>query len=166
MDKKTTLDVFRFQRGYLSLLVDDIADEQLAAQPGGFVNHPAWQLGHLAVVADNMCGLLGGKATLDKSWSERYGWGSKPAADRGSYPSKAELLRTLDDRRATAATLLAEASDAFMREPNPNPTLAPMLPTRAHMATFMMVFHEGTHMGQLAAWRKCAGMVEALSKLA
>ncbi len=164
MDNKTILEVYGFQRGYLSMLVDDIPDAQMTSQPKGAINHPAWQLGHLAIAADGACEVLGGTPRLDKAWGEKFGRGSIPRADRAGYPSKADLIGTLDERRGRLASLLAEATDALLKQPNPVAMLAPMLPTRGHMALFMMVFHEATHMGQLACWRKSAGMVEALSK--
>lgn len=166
MDAKTVAQVFMFQRGYLGMLVDDIPDAQLANQPGGIVNHPAWQIGHLASAADNACELLGGTKRLDQAWSDMYGMGSKPLPSRSAYPSKAELLAILDERRGMVAALMNQATDAFLNQANPSPVLSPVLPTRAHAATMLMLFHEGTHMGQLAMWRRAAGMVEALSKFA
>lgn len=165
MDRKTVTDVFAFQRGYLSMLVDDIPNERLASPAGGIVNHPAWQIGHLAFAADGVCEMLGGTKRLDKAWAEKYGMGSKPVADRGAYPSKSDLLGTLDECRSRLSRQFAQASDEMLRRPNPFGPLAAGLPTLGHAATFFMVFHEGTHLGQLAAWRKAAGMVEALSKL-
>ena len=59
MNSKLVLNQFAFHRQYLSMLVDDIPDDQLTAQPGGIVNHPAWQLGHLAFVSDRFATMLG-----------------------------------------------------------------------------------------------------------
>ena len=130
------------------------------------MNHPAWQIGHLAFAADGVCELVGGGAKkLDKRWAETYGMGSKPVADRGKYAAKSDLLGTLDEARGRLARAFAEASEAHLKSPNPFAPLAAGLPTVEHAAVFFMVCHEGTHLGQLAAWRKGAGMVEALSKL-
>ena len=165
MDQQTVLDVFGFQRHYLSLLVDDIPDEQMTTQPTGFPNHPAWQLGHLTVVMDNITGMIGGKKTLDESWSGKFGMGSKPVADRKNYPSKAELMRTFDERRAALTEQYKRAPAHLLSGPNPIQRAAAKLPTIGKMVCFLMLSHEATHLGQLSAWRKAVGMPEALSKL-
>lgn len=164
MDRSIILDQFAFQRRYLSFLVDDVAEEQMAEQPGGAANHPAWQLGHLAWTADRFAAMLGGSTTLDH-FKERFGGGSTPVADRASYPSRAELLSILDDRRDALAAAFSAASSEDLARPNPNPRFKAALPTIGNMVLFGMLFHESTHLGQLAVWRKAAGLPQALSKL-
>lgn len=167
MDRHTVLSVFGFQRGYLSALVDDIPDERLTEQPGGFANHPAWQIGHLAFAADGIAEMLGGgPKALDQAWTDKYGMGSTPVGDRGAYPTKGDLLATLDKARARLASAWAEASEVFLAKTNPlDPLVKGGVKTNREAGVFFMVFHEGTHLGQLAAWRKLAGMGEALAKL-
>src|SRR5688500_6942528 len=48
---ETEVTVNRFLVGYCKMLVGDLDDERLAEQPLPGVNHPAWILGHLTVVA-------------------------------------------------------------------------------------------------------------------
>src|SRR5262249_26988315 len=163
--KQIILDQFNFQRRYLELLVDDIADDQMTTQPGGVVNHPAWHIGHLALVADRMAQKLGVPAALDGSWTGQFDQGTVRTAKRATYPSKAELLRALDDRRAALAQAYARAEQEVLSKPNPIARLIPTHPTLEHLIVFGMSVHEGTHLGQIATWRKAAGMVEALSKL-
>ena len=165
MSHQILFDVFRFQRAYLSMLVDDIPDERMTQQPGGVSNHPAWQIGHLAGTLDNACAMMGGTKTLEESWGMRYGMGSKPTAERGAYPSRAELLKVLDDRRAAFTLLLERAPAERLNAPNPVARVVDRMPTVGHMVRFLMLSHESMHLGQLASWRKAAGMPEALSKL-
>src|SRR5438477_8419608 len=120
MDKALMLAEVGFQRGYLSLLVDDVAEEQMCAQPGGIVNHPAWQIGHLAGTFDSLTKLLGGASALDESWGKRFGQGSKPSADRAAYPSKAELLRVFDDRRKAMTQAFEQAGSDVLKRPTAN----------------------------------------------
>lgn len=164
MNTAAILDTAAFQRGYLTLLTSDIPDDQLTTQPKGYRNHPAWQIGHIAWAADGLVGALGGKPALDKAWVTRFSAGSQPTADRSAYPAKNELLATLDDHRNTAASLLRAATPQQLAAPNPVPLLAPHLPTLAHFALFILLFHESTHLGQLSTWRKLSNMPEALSK--
>jgi hypothetical protein len=164
MNSKLILNQFAFQRQYLSMLVDDIPDEQMSAQPGGIVNHPAWHLGHLAFVSDRFTTMLGHAATLDE-WKDRFAPGSTPTADRSAYPSKAELLRVMDERRNALADAFARATPEDMAKPNPSKVIAAIFPTMGHVMLLGLVSHESTHIGQLAMWRKAMGMTEALSKL-
>ncbi len=165
MNSSVILGEFAFQRQYISMLVDDIADEKMTAQPGGVVNHPAWQLGHLAQSFDSFAQILGCPRTLDAAWEKQFGPQSIPSADRSAYPSKAELIRILDDRRTILAEAFARASSDDLAKPNPIPHAAALFPTVGVFMLFGMIFHEGTHLGQLASWRKAAGMAQALSKL-
>lgn len=165
VNKTMILDQFAFQRRYLSMLVDDIPDECICAQPGGVVNHPAWQLGHLAFVADRMVKTLGGTSPLDAAWEARYAPNTTPNPDRAASPSKAELIRVLDDRRSAAAQAFLEASADELAKPNPIARITAALPTVGHLMLFGLVFHESTHLGQLAAWRKATGMPLALLKM-
>lgn len=165
MNNKAILDQYAFQRKHLFLLVDNIPDDRICDQPGSIVNHPAWQLGHLAVSTDRFVAAMGGSSTLDESWVTKFKPGSVPQPDRSLYPSKAELLRVLDDRRNALAQIVSRASDEDMAKPHSIARLAPMLPTRGHLALFGLLYHESTHLGQLGSWRKAAGLCQALSKL-
>jgi hypothetical protein len=165
MNNKAILDQCSFQRQHLSLLVDDIPDDRMCDQPGAVVNHPAWQLGHLAVATDRFVAAMGGSSTVDESWLTKFKPGSVPQPDRNVYPSKAELLRVLDDRRTALIQIISRATDEDMAKPHSIARLAGMLPTRGHLALFGPLYHESTHLGQLGSWRKAAGMCQALSKL-
>lgn len=154
------------QRGYIDGLVSDIPDERMAAQFPGVVNHPAWHLGHLAVSADEILGAIGGKSTLDAETRARYGMGSKPVQDRAAYPSKAALVAMFDDRRtALMDAFLAMTPDQLVAA-NPIPSLAGPLPTVADLVSFLLVAHESMHAGQLAVWRRAAGMISAMERRA
>ena len=165
MNNKVILDQYAFQRYYISLLVDDIPEDRMCDQPGLIVNHPAWHLGHLAQSTDSFIALLGGTPTLEESWKSKFKQGSIPKPERNFYPSKAELLRVLDDRRGALSQIVSRVSDADMAKPNPIASIARPLPTLGHLTLFGLLYHESTHLGQLASWRHAAGMCQALSKL-
>src|SRR5438477_11925636 len=106
----TECHVNRFLLGYAHTLVDEIDEQRLSEQPSPGVNHPAWILGHLAYSADGAVGVLGGQKTLAGDWTKKFGAGSKASSLRADYPSKAELLRVLEERFETARHLAAAAS--------------------------------------------------------
>lgn len=170
MNKSHVLDMAKFQRGYLSMLVDDIPDNRLAEQPGGaggVKNHPAWQIGHLAWAFDGIGAAVAGTSpALDPSWKERFGQGSNPTSHRATYPSKGELIKAYDDRRLALVRAFESASPDALARPNPVEGLAKVgLTTLGHLALFGLLTHEATHLGQLATWRAASGFVPALSKL-
>jgi hypothetical protein len=165
MNKAQILQQFGFQRFYLSLLVDDITDEQMCVQPAGVPNHPAWHLGHLTLVLDRMAKNLGLPPTLDEAWEKKYQMGSIPTGNRADYPRKTELLTKFDGLRAGLSRAFEAATPAQLSAPNPVKRLEKALPTVEGLLLFGMIFHEATHLGQLAVWRKAMGMAAALSKI-
>jgi len=165
MNNSVILSAYAFQRHYLKLLVEDIAEERMTAQPGGIVNHPAWQLGHLVVVQDRLVRMLGGNSKIEADWETRYGRGSVPSPDRSAHPSKADFLRTLDERRGEYVRLFGSVSSDDLAKPPPGGKIPQAFTSMGMFLLFIMTTHEGTHLGQLAAWRKAIGLPQALSKL-
>jgi hypothetical protein len=154
----TECNINRFLLGYAHTLVDGIADERLCEQPSPGVNHPAWILGHLALSGDGAVGVLGGQKLLAGDWTKQFGAGSKPTSHRADYPSKAELLRILEERFATARELAASASPEKVALPNPNARLKDKLPTVRDAVAFLFTGHLALHLGQLSAWRRLIGL--------
>ncbi len=154
----TECNINRFLLGYAHTLVDELDDNRLCEQPVPGVNHPAWILGHLALSGDGAVGVLGGQKTLAGDWTKEFGTGSKPSALRADYPSKAELLRVLEERFATARELAAAASPEKVALPNPNGRLKDKLPTVRDAVAFLFTGHLALHLGQLSAWRRLIGL--------
>lgn len=161
--KQTIIDVFRFQRGYLDLLLDGIPERRYTDQPAGVANHPAWQLGHLGVVYEAFGRSLGLAASLPEQWGAMFGAGSQPVADAAAYPPPAELLRSFDHARSRFEEAYRSAGESALDGENPMEILRFGLPTLGHFIVFGMLTHEATHLGQLAVWRKAAGLPEALA---
>lgn len=162
MDRHTLLQLADFQSRYLSALLRGIDDGDLTQQPGRIVNHPAWQLGHLAHVADAGVRLLGGESRVDGEWSHRFQPGSTPTADRADYPSKAELVAFLEDRRDTFVRQLSRVGDDELARPHAIEAFRDTFTTLWEVVNFLMLTHESTHLGQLAAWRRAHGLPGAL----
>lgn len=161
MNKDSILHLLAFQRNFIGRLVNDIPEEKMTAQPGGIVNHPAWQLGHLAYAQDQIVKWLGGALALE-AWIPRFGRMSTPLPDRAAYESKQELLRVLDERRGEAARLLKSASADDLAKPVPNPNMVRVFPSIGNLVTFLATTHEGWHLGQIANWRRAMGMPTAV----
>ncbi|MFG0330365.1 MAG: DinB family protein [Phycisphaerales bacterium] len=162
--KKSVIDIFDFQRKYLDLLVSDIDDGAMCAQPSGFRNHPAWQLGHMALAIDNFGKLAGGDSCIDDEWRKTFGMNTNPDPDRAKYPSKDELLAKYDECRSNCRRALEEASESHLNARPAHEQTAEVFGTNGNAIVFGMLSHESMHLGQLAAWRRAKGMCEALSR--
>src|SRR5262245_53904389 len=85
-----TLDYFREQ-------IADVDATDMVAQPNGIVNHPAWVIGHLTFTCEMLGGAIGIPAWLPGNWGTRYGPGSVPVADLGSYEPRDEVFKQLGE---------------------------------------------------------------------
>jgi hypothetical protein len=155
---ESAIKVNSFLTGYCRRLMADIPDERMTEQPLPGVNHPAWILGHLAVTADFAAASLGAEKTLPREWGPLFGPGSKLSATRSTYPSKDELLGTLEQRFEVAREKAAVATLEQLSKPSTNARTKDALPTIQDGITFLLTGHFGGHLGQLSAWRRMIGM--------
>ena len=150
------LPVFKLNLWYSQKLVADLSDEQMCAQPveGVVMNHPAFLLGHLALVAGNFAtGFVGAAPLCPEEWKELFNQGAKPLADRSRYPSKAELLQRLEQAHNRLADAVTKAAPEVLAQPAPEKMRA-RFPTVGALLAGMMTAHEASHNGQLSAWRR------------
>lgn len=152
---------FAFQLGYLKDLVHDIPESRFAEQPAPGMNTPAWILGHLCWAADLIPALLGQDASLDTSWAERFGATSTPSPDLSLYPSKSELIATLEAAHIRAEAALPLITPEKLAAEMPNPMFRSFLPTVGDAIVQILTTHEALHMGQLSAWRRVSGFPPA-----
>ncbi len=155
---ETEIKVNQFLVGYCRMLAQDIADEQMAAQPLPGVNHPAWILGHLAISADLAISRLGGEKKLPREWLPLFGPGSTLSGNRTDYPAKGELLRAVEQGFEKARELAQTATSEQLAAPTANPMLKTGLPTAREGVAFLLTGHLGVHLGQFSAWRRMLGL--------
>jgi hypothetical protein len=143
---------------YLRRLVADLDDRQMALQPGGAVNHPAWVLGHLAFSFQGLGRELGLAPWLPDVWKSFFGTDSKPKSEPGVYPAKATLLDHLFEGRRRLAAALTERGDEGLAGPLPDTRFRSVFPTLGHAVVHILVAHTAMHVGQLIVWRKVMGL--------
>jgi uncharacterized damage-inducible protein DinB len=139
-------------------LVADLTAEQMCQQPHGVVNHPAWSLGHLASASVGLLKALGHDASLPVGWGEAFKAGGIPSSDPSGFPSKDELLSTLESLHDRVTTAVKAADAATLATPHPDEGAREYFPTIGDMVVFLMTSHEMDHLGQLAAWRRAMGL--------
>ncbi len=150
--------LYGFNLGFAEMLVKDLSAEQMAEQPGGVVNHPAWSLGHLVVSSDHLGKLLGLESDVPDGWSEIFKTGGEPSSDASAYPSKDEILGALKEQHARNTEALKDTDTSRFEEPHPDEGSRKYFPTVGDMIVFLMTSHEMEHLGQIAAWRRAVGL--------
>jgi len=144
----------------LRALTHDLDHKQACTQPMPGMNHPAWIVGHLAVVADRATAvrLLGQSPALPDEWAALFGKGSEPLADPDAYPDLVELIAAVAERHATIAELISVAGVTLFEKATPDEHFRKRFSTLGGALLFTTVTHEALHLGQLSAWRRASGL--------
>ena len=154
--------LYRFNLGFAEMLVKDLSAEQMVAQPGGVINHPAWSLGHLAVYSGDLGELLGLESNVPDGWSETFKTGGEPSGDPADYPSKEEILEELKQQHTRNTEAVKNFDTSRFADPHPDEGMRKYFPTRGDQIIFMMTSHERAHLGQIAVWRRAMGLGAAI----
>ncbi|HMS42344.1 MAG TPA: DinB family protein [Pyrinomonadaceae bacterium] len=134
-------------------LVEDLRDEQMCLQTFAKENHPAWILGHLLLGDIYLLSMLK-SSELSADFMEllsKFGPNSNPNSNSKNYGSKDFLVKRLTETNLLRTNAIRKIKN--LDKPTPDVTLAQTQPTIGHHLQ-MLVFHEGHHCGQIAAWRK------------
>lgn len=150
--------LYQFNLQYAEQLVKDVPADQMAAQPSGVINHPAWSLGHLVVSSNHLAQILGLQSNLPDGWGETFKTGGEPSGDLSEYPTKRRLLDSLKAQHVRNIEAVRRFDTARFAEPHPNEGMRNYFPTVGDMIVFMMTAHEMDHLGQVAAWRRAMGL--------
>ena len=154
--------VYNFNLFYACQLASsaDIADGEdhppLQPLEGRPLNHPAFLIGHPRLEAnDNGIKLVGGVPVLT-GLKELWGTGATPSDDRARYPSKTDIVKTLEVSHARLAEAVTKASKSYFKAPAPE-NMRAKFPTNGHILLGLMTSHYAVHLGQLSAWRRAMG---------
>ena len=157
------LFTYKFNLGHLESLVKDLTDEQMVQQPHGVVNHPAWTLCHLASSSNFVAQAFGLESTFPADWDAALKAAKVPSGDAAAYPSRAALLAELTGQHERVAKAVANADPALFAKEYPDENMRKYFPTIGAMANYMLAAHEGTHIGQVSAWRRAMGLAPSAS---
>ena len=152
------LFVYDFNLKHLRYFVEDLTPDQCVQQPNGLINHPAWQIGHLALAADIAALELGGEQTFPPEWAERFFPGAPITAEVADYPSMTELVDQLAAQHARVAALIPNATEAQLAAPCQMEMLHRRFSKIGDFIAYIMTGHEGVHVGQIASWRREMGI--------
>jgi hypothetical protein len=151
-------------------------DTNHTAQAPGLPNHVAWSLGHCALTMHRTAEKLipgeidpakrplpasdfltadGRGGTRERFDTESIGFGSKPAADPGLYPTFQRCREIYESACDRFAGVLRSVPDEALDSTTPwGPTKAPI---SLWALGQRMVFHNGMHCGQVADLRRALG---------
>lgn len=146
-------------------------DSTHTRQAPGLPNHVAWSLGHLAMTMHRTAEKLDGRPIPDADFiaggtagdaarfgTETVAFGSTPVDDPALYPT---LVRATEIYN-TACDRIARAVRAATDEQLATPITWGNAQSPAGMIAARMIFHNGTHTGQIADLRRALGMKRVL----
>lgn len=150
------LEVLDFARRHTMRLIEELSDEQFFTPACARANHAGWCVGHLVTTDDYCLGALAGQAHVcPESWGALFGMNSKPTVGPEGYPSRAELVEAMTERREALRRWLSSLSEAQAREPIEG-DLAPFASSRGVLGA-SLAYHEGFHVGQISVARRAMG---------
>lgn len=167
--KQILINGFKLNLAYTTRLVEDLPDDQMTAQPGGFANHPKFTIGHLVTATALTGKLLGAPYDLPDGWDDLFrrkgpGDPTQPEPDSKKYPHKDDLLKILDQQAVMVIDLIETITAERLGE-SYQWRLHHYMPTVGDVLFFQCHIHHAWHIGQLAEWRRLMGYDSALAKL-
>lgn len=169
-DREWLLKIYSFNLAYSDELVRDIPDEQMYKSFGaGLENYPAFTLGHLVIASAMIAEDLGDEYNVPERWDDYFRRRGPddprlPSVQTPGMPAKNDLLLELKNKHARVETLINSLSTDDFKEPI-DWRFDGFFPTIGEYLGFMCTTHEAMHLGQLAAWRRAAGLPSALGRL-
>jgi hypothetical protein len=154
----------RLTLGYADKLVQTIPADIFSHMARADLNSAGFCIGHLALYASAVAGMLGHKELGDApaGYEELFKHGS-PCVDRpGLYPSKDALIAEFTKGWTKVADILPGVDESVFAQANPMAQMAEKLPTVGAMVAFMCLSHNQMHLGQISAWRRVMNLGSAM----
>jgi len=148
-----------FARQYLSMLTNDLTEEQLDLVPIDGFHSARWLLCHVATTGDFGLRLLGLPTKSPRTWQVAYAPGSSGVTHPEIRPSKDELLRKIAEIYEQLVEGLGAASQDLLAEPHGLALLQrTAIQTKGQLISHLMTTHFAVHLGQLSAMRRQMGL--------
>lgn len=155
---KSVLHSFAYGLDFLREQVADVSAADMVAQPMGIRNHPAWVIGHLTYICQQLGGVIGLPGWLPNDWAKRFGTGSVPVADASLYETTENALAMLRDAQSRITRAIEQLDDSRLDEAFPDESYRVVFPTIRHALTQVLVGHTGYHIGEVTVWRRAMGL--------
>ena len=154
------IDAWAGNLNHALALLKDIPAGRMTHQPASVVNHPAWTIAHLCHYHPAILSLARGEPVSDPGKlpdAPQVDAGSAPTDEPAAYLSKDELIARFREGHEQIEETLRAAPDDLLDRPPGLERWRPAFPRTGQALTYLMLLHESTHLGELAAWRRAAG---------
>jgi hypothetical protein len=169
--QSTLADAVLLSKTLLSRYLAGFTDENHTRQAPSLPNHVAWTLGHLSLTMQRVAEKLDGKPVPPSDFApsgspptafnpESVAFGSAPAQNASSYPSLARCTAIFNAACDRLAAATRAASDAQLHQTT---KWGAGLDVTLESLVARMVFHNGTHTGQIADLRRALGFKSIFS---
>jgi len=143
---------YNFNLEHIEKSLENVSDDQMAQQAHGVVNHPAWTLLHLASASNMTATTLGLDSTFPSEWEDVAKNG--PGQASSAFPTKTQLLAELSSQHSRVAEAVTKADVSLFAKEFPNENYRKTFPTIGDFCAYLLTAHEGSHIGQIAAWKR------------
>jgi hypothetical protein len=130
-------------------------DANAAAQADHLPNHAAWILGHLALTMHRAAEKIADQTIPLGYDPEPFAFGSTPSPRRADYPPLASLIDRYKASHALLARAIRESGEAGLRR---QINWGGRFTVTGRDLVLRMLFHNGTHCGQLIDLRRALGL--------
>jgi len=130
-------------------------DSNATAQAAHLPNHAAWIVGHLALTMHRAAEKIAGREFPLEYDPEPLAFGSKPTDRRADYPALAKLVERYKASHGLLAQSIREAGEAGLRR---EINWGGRFTVTGRDLALRMLFHNGTHCGQLIDLRRALGL--------
>lgn len=157
--------------GYAERLLKDVPPTYFARFPvvGGVhvsINHPAFVFGHLALYPIQLAEMT--RVSTDglevpPSYRELFSMGAACHDDPEAkiYPPMEEVISKCFSGYNRLLSRLAGLTAEILDTPLENPSRRERFGTVGAFASYILLAHPQTHLGQVSAWRRCMGLPPA-----
>lgn len=141
----------------LKVHMGDFSEVEWMTRPVPAANHTAWQMTHLAQFDAMVAGVLspGAKVSVPASFEQAQGKEAAKSDDPKKFPTKAEVLKVMDEANAIQVAALKKMSDADFAKPSPEQCQG-FAPTVGHLV-LLLPSHAAMHLGQIQVIRRKLG---------
>ena len=151
-------DAISATEGLLTRYLDGFNDRNAVSQVPNLPNHVAWSVGHLALTMHRAAERISGKTHELGYAPEPFAFGSQPTASARDYPPLQELVQRFHKSITLLADAVRNTSDEGLKRSVPWGATT----TSVRDLAMRMVFHNGTHAGQIVDLRRALGMPQVI----
>jgi len=141
----------------LKMHLGDFTDAEMLVRPVPGANHAAWQLGHLTVAEGHLVNAFvpGAIATPSAEFAAKFTKETAKLDDPKAFPSKAEILETVERTRAATIAFAKTLTPADLDKPGPE-KMARFATTLGRLLA-ALPSHDMMHTGQIQVIRRKLG---------